>query len=216
MSSLPDLGKRSDYLNFVSSRLEKQATAYQECDFHGYLQVSKDALKDKIMKLMYLVPDRLSSDFDIPIVVFGTIPIVEQCKRANISLQYDPNHAINKYPSYPLYLTWMYAGSRYINISAHDTEDILRPFERGAMQNEAVGLVLTHSYLPSILDDHFITFPGTVIDQRVVPRLSYSKFASTNYFELKDVATSHIHPHQGAATCYSETKWQDLEIPTHS
>lgn len=170
-----DLSPRNrETLDVVVADLERQAAIYQAHDFHTYLGISKEMLKDVVLRLAQPQSANFRKRFDIPVVVFGNIPVEEQFDRAGIdtsdyrptrkSADFDPRKYTT--PEIP-YLTWMQDGSSKFGIGGQEAKNveqvrkILDRDERGATLYDGVGLVFTYPNIHSVLADHFIDLPGS-------------------------------------------------------
>lgn len=200
-SNLENLSRNIQSLEEVTAEIESQWDIYTARGFHDLLGVPKGALKDKMIRLAEPQPERFRGMFNIPVAVFGNIPISEQCSASGIVLYYDPSLAKDwsddplgyKTPKQP-YLAWIQPGLRYVGVPIEKVRRSLLRGERFATQHEAIGFAITDRDVFS--HKAFIDFPGTTVQGIGVPRLYLDK----HRIELFARSIVDTGLHRGSAT----------------
>jgi hypothetical protein len=153
--------------NPVIKELERIAKNYQEMEFHKHstLRVSAGRLKDMIMELSAPQPERFKGRFDIPVIVFGQIPVEDQAKLGGLNYglkglivrDWEEDPRGYRTPK-GTYITWMQDGGKNFNRSVEKVRYTLAPDERGATVYDGIGLYIAR---PNILTGHYVDLPGT-------------------------------------------------------
>lgn len=170
------------------------------------------------MKLVTPQPERFKDRFDIPVIVFGQIPVEDQARLVGVDdylaglrvrdWKKDSREYITPKRAY---MTWMQSGSKNLKRSVERVRSTLCPDERGATVYDGIGLYIAR---PNILKDHIIDLPGTSVwhrrltDYHVEHReiQAWSGWApclelSNDRPKLESFLPTDASPKSGSATC---------------
>jgi hypothetical protein len=187
----------------LTQEVERIATKYQEMEFHKHktLNVSKGRLKDMIMELVSPQPESFKGRFDIPVIVFGQIPVEDQAKLAGVNY-YLKGLNVRDWEEDPrgyrtpkgAYMTWIQDGSKNLKRSVEIVRSTLDPDERGATEHDGIGLYIAR---PNILTDHYVDLPGTSVGSDSAACLKLWFAGPALRYDLAGLAD----PKFGSATC---------------
>jgi hypothetical protein len=153
----------------LTQELEISVANYQDMGFHKHraLNVCKGKLKDMIMDLIKPQPESFKGRFDIPVIVFGHIPVEDQAKLAGVHYGLEGLY-VRDWEGDPrgyrtpaeVYMTWMQDGRQNLKRNVKKVRSTFDPAERGATVYDGIGLYIAR---PNILTDHYVDLPGTSV-----------------------------------------------------
>ena len=208
----PEYSEQDEFV----AEIERQVHIYQQLGFHRHenIGMSADKLKDVIMGAIPEFQQIPHWRFDIPLTVFGQIPVDEQAALVggiyndiptqDQSLIFDWQQDPQDYKTpKAVYLTWILDGGLCLGRTVENIREILRTrsYERrGSTLHDGMGLLIVHPeiFVPS-RSSHNIDLPGTEIGTDKVPSVRLDAYRSDLSIDVRPIATA--DPEFGSATC---------------
>jgi hypothetical protein len=218
-----DLGSMGGWSEFenpqaTEAEVERQARIYQQLNFHNHekLGMSLGQLKDVIMRAVPSLQQIPHWRFDIPLVGFGQIPVVDQMQLVGAiyndipskdrELVADWKQDLQGYQTPEgIYLTWILDGGIFMGRTVEEIRAILlsRSQERrGATLHDGIALAAVH---PEIFCSalsrsvHGVDLPGTEAGPDKAPSIQLDSYGEDLSIETRRIDGA--DPQKGSATC---------------